>query len=170
MKTLHLLRHAKSSWKDTGLDDHERPLSKRGRRAAEALRADMRRAAIAPDIVLCSTALRARQTLDLVAPALKPPKVVLDRAIYDAGPARLLKYLAQLPEGADCALLIGHNPALHSLALTIADAASTARLPPADGKFPTGALASFRFSGPWRALAPHSAVLTAYVVPGEDGQ
>ena len=75
MKTLHLLRHAKSSWKDPGLDDHDRPLSRRGRETARGIAAYLRRAKIAPDLVICSTAVRARQTLDPIAKAIKPPKV-----------------------------------------------------------------------------------------------
>src|ERR1700716_4011728 len=67
MKSLHLLRHAKSSWKDPGLNDHDRPLSKRGRQTAKMMAAYLRRAKIAPDLVICSTAMRARQTLDPIA-------------------------------------------------------------------------------------------------------
>jgi phosphohistidine phosphatase len=83
MKTLHLLRHAKSSWKDRGLDDRDRPLSKRCRETARAIAAYLRRAKIAPDLVICSTAVRARQTLDPIAKAIKPPKVILEREIYE---------------------------------------------------------------------------------------
>ena len=79
MKSLHLLRHAKSSWKDPGRNDHDRPLSKRGRQTAKMMAAYLRRAKIAPDLVICSTAMRARQTLDPIAKAKKPPKVVLER-------------------------------------------------------------------------------------------
>jgi phosphohistidine phosphatase len=66
MKTLHLLRHAKSSWKDPALDDHERPLSKRGRETAKMIGAYLRREKIRPDMVVCSTAVRTRQTLALI--------------------------------------------------------------------------------------------------------
>ena len=67
MKSLHLLRHAKSSWKDPGLNDHDRPLSKRGRQTAKMMAAYLRRAKIAPDLEICSTAMRAQQTLDPIA-------------------------------------------------------------------------------------------------------
>ena len=86
MKSLHLLRHAKSSWKDPGLNDHDRPLSKRGRQTAKMMAAYLRRAKIAPDLVICSTAMRARQTLDPIARAKKPPKVVIEREIYGGWP------------------------------------------------------------------------------------
>jgi phosphohistidine phosphatase len=93
MKTLHLLRHAKSSWKDPGLDDHDRPLSKRGRETAGAIAAYLRRAKIAPDLVICSTAVRARQTLDPIAKAIKPPKVILERELYEVAQGKIWKRL-----------------------------------------------------------------------------
>src|SRR6266446_4550680 len=130
MKTLHLLRHAKSSWKDPGLDDHDRPLSKRGRETARAIAAYLRRAKIAPDLVICSTAVRARQTLDSIAKAIKPPKVVLEKRIYEVAREKIWKHLWRLPKSADCVLLIGHNPGLHDLALALADADSGELVPP----------------------------------------
>src|SRR6266851_1046131 len=165
MKTLHLLRHAKSSWKHADIDDHERPLSKRGRQTAKTIAAYLRRAKIAPKLVICSTAVRARQTLDPIAKAIKPPKVILEREIYEVAHEKIWKHLWKLPESADCVLLIGHNPGLHDLALALADADSAKLVPPRGGKFPTGAMASFRFDGAWKAVQPHSAVLFSYTTP-----
>jgi phosphohistidine phosphatase len=165
MKTLHLLRHAKSSWKDPGLDDHDRPLSKRGRETARGLAAYLRRARVAPDLVICSTAVRARQTLDPIAKAIKPPKVVLEKGLYEATQERIWKHLRGLPKSADCVLLIAHNPGLHDLALSLAGADSSELVPPRGGKFPTGAIASFRFDGAWKALQPQSAMLFSYMTP-----
>jgi phosphohistidine phosphatase len=165
MKTLHLLRHAKSSWKDPGLDDHDRPLSKRGRETARGMAAYLRRAKVAPDLVICSTAVRARQTLDPIAKAIKPPKVVLEKGIYEVAQEKIWKHLWRLPKSADCVLLIGHNPGLHDLALSLADADSRELVPPRGGKFPTGAMASFRFDGAWKKLQPHSAMLFSYTTP-----
>ena len=165
MKTLHLLRHAKSSWKHADIDDHERPLSKRGRQTAKTIAAYLRRAKIAPKLVICSTAVRARQTLDPIAKATKPPKVILEREIYEVAHEKIWKHLWKLPESADCVLLIGHNPGLHDLALALADADSAKLVPPRGGKFPTGAMASFRFDGAWKAVQPHSAVLFSYTTP-----
>jgi phosphohistidine phosphatase len=167
MKTLHFLRHAKSSWKDPGLDDHERPLAKGGRESAKTIAAYLRRAKIAPDLVICSTAVRARQTLDPIAKAIKPPKVVLEKGIYEAAQRKLWKYLRNLPERAECVLLIGHNPGLHDFALALADAASRKRLPPPGGKFPTGAMATFCFDGTWNELRPGSAAAAAFTTPKE---
>ena len=84
MKTLHLLRHAKSSWKDEALDDHERPLSKRGRETAKALGRYLRREKIKPDLVVCSTAVRATETLAPIRKKTKLRKVVLEGWIHEA--------------------------------------------------------------------------------------
>jgi phosphohistidine phosphatase len=165
MKTLHLLRHAKSSWKDSDLDDHERPLSKRGRQTAKTIAAYFRRAKIAPDLVICSTAVRARQTLDPIAKAIRPPKVVFEREIYEVAQQKIWKSLWSLPRSAECVLLIGHNPGLHDLALDLADPGSAKLMPPRGGKFPTGAMASFRFDGAWKTMQPHGAVLLSFTRP-----
>ncbi len=117
--------------------------------------------------VVCSSAARARQTLDLVSPAIKPSKIILDRNVYEAGPRKLMKYLCQLPEIAETVFLIGHNPALHEFALSLADSTSAKRLPPVEGKFPTAALATFEFDGQWSGLAPHRARVTSFVIPAE---
>jgi phosphohistidine phosphatase len=167
MKTLHLLRHAKSSWKQVELDDHERPLSERGRAAARAMAKHMRRADIAPDIVLCSTAVRAKETLDPVAKKLKPKKVLFERGIYEVSGRQLWKYVKALPERADTVLMIGHNPGLHTFALALADIDSVERLPPSGGKFPTGALVTFSFDGRWKDLRPRTARVVSFVQPRE---
>src|SRR5687768_4960118 len=70
MKHLYLLRHAKSSWKQRGLPDHDRPLAGRGRHAATAIADHMRDQGIEPELVLCSTARRARETLERIEPVL----------------------------------------------------------------------------------------------------
>ena len=106
MKTLYLLRHAKSSWKDPGLADLDRPLNKRGRETAKTMAAYLRRAKITPDVVLCSTAVRAKQTLEPIAKAIKPPRVVFESRIYGVAQPELLKYLRGLPETVECALMI----------------------------------------------------------------
>ena len=167
MKSIHLLRHAKSSWKEPELDDHDRPLSKRGRRAATALSDYLQRSPLAPDIVICSSAVRARQTLDIIGTAIQPPKVVMGRAIYEASPRKLLTLLRQLPESAEGVLLIGHNPALHELAVTLADVKSAGKLPSLSEKFATAALASFRFDGSWAAMQAHQAAVISYLAPAD---
>jgi phosphohistidine phosphatase len=164
VKTLHLLRHAKSSRKQPELADQDRPLSKRGRRAADAMARRFAELGTL-DLVLCSTALRTRQTLKRVSAGLKPEKIVLEPAIYSGGSRQLMTLLAQLPESAGAVLLIGHNPALHQLALALATARSARRLPSRDEKFPTAAHATFEFKGKWRDLQAGKAAVVAYVSP-----
>ena len=167
MHALHLLRHAKSSWADEKLDDHDRPLSKRGRRDAEAMARHLAGRGGTPDLALSSTAARAHATLAPLLERLKPKRVLLDRDLYLAPGRALLEYLRNTNEGVGSALLVGHNPGLHELALLLADPDSPVELPPLSGKFPTGALASFRFATTWSRLKPRTARLIAYVTPRE---
>lgn len=116
MKTLFLLRHAKSSWRDTTLPDFERPLNKRGKQAAPLIGKFMRREQLRPQLVLCSPAKRARQTVLLVmqAAAFKAD-LRFDERIYAATLPRLLIVLSQIDERADAALVVGHNPGMEEL-------------------------------------------------------
>jgi phosphohistidine phosphatase len=112
MKFLYLLRHAKSSWKDPGLNDHNRPLNWRGRHAARIMATYLRRSEIRPDLVICSTATRAKQTLDPIVKAINPPKVILERKIFGGTQKELWEQLWDIHKSAKSVLLIGHNPAL----------------------------------------------------------
>src|SRR5215469_4971262 len=115
MHQLHLLRHAKSSWDDDA-DDHARPLNKRGRAAARLVGESLPKAIGALDLVLCSSALRARETAELVlAGFAKPPPVLYEDELYLAGPERLLGRLREVDEAIESVMLIGHNPGLHEL-------------------------------------------------------
>lgn len=167
MHTLHLLRHAKSSWADDKLDDHDRPLSKRGRRDAETMARHLAETGRKPDLVLCSTAARARETLAPLLERLKPRRILLDRDLYLAPGSALLEHVHDTGDEVGTALLIGHNPGLHELALLLADPGSPVELPSLSGKFPTGALATFRFAPSWHRLKPRGATLIAYVTPRE---
>jgi phosphohistidine phosphatase len=163
MKFLYLLRHAKSSWKDPDLIDHDRPLNKRGRHAAKIISAYLRRSEIAPDLVICSAATRAKQTLDPIVKAINPPKVIFERKIYGGTQQELWEQLWHIPKGTKSVLLIGHNPALQNLALELAQTGKP--LPFTGGKFPTGAMASFRFRGAWKTLEPHGAEQISFITP-----
>lgn len=116
MKTLFLLRHAKSSWKDTSLPDFERPLNKRGRQAAPLVGKFMRKQKMRPDLILCSPAERARQTIALVGDAATfKAELRYDERIYEAHVARLLSVVSQIDEDAGKVLIVGHNPGLEEL-------------------------------------------------------
>jgi phosphohistidine phosphatase len=165
MRTLHLLRHAKSSWDDVSLDDHDRPLSKRGRRSAEAVAEHFRKEPVAIEWVLGSTALRVRETVEPLLAVLKPSRILFDRKLYLARSATLLDQLRRVDDGIAAVLLVGHNPGLHELALALAEARSLDALPPITGKFPTGALASFEIAASWRRVVPGGAKLLSYRSP-----
>jgi phosphohistidine phosphatase len=164
MRRAFLLRHAKSSWKESGLADHDRPLAPRGWKATKPLREHLRREAVAPAVVLCSSARRARETLEGIAPALaKDVPVRIERELYTASAQRLLERLRALDDELDSVLVIGHNPALEQLALTLSGGGE-----PLDAlrrKYPTGALATLEFAGSWSELASGSAELTDFVTP-----
>jgi phosphohistidine phosphatase len=165
VKRLFLLRHAKSSWDDPGLDDRDRPLAPRGRRASELIAGHLRREGIAPSLVLCSSARRTRQTLERVIPALDASDVSIEDGLYGASSGGLLERLREVPEDLESVMLVGHQPAIQELALDLAgDGAELARV---RAKFPTAALATLLFAGEWSELAPGSAELVAYVKPKE---
>jgi phosphohistidine phosphatase len=159
-RRLLLLRHAKSSWDDPSLADHDRPLAPRGRKAAKRIGAHLRREQIPVVLVLCSSARRARETLDLVAP---PGEIQFERELYGATAAELVERLRRVRDDVDAVMLIGHEPAMSDLAIWLSGPDSEL----ADRKFPTGALATFAFTGPWGALGTERAELDAFVTPRE---
>ncbi|MGO4123679.1 histidine phosphatase family protein [Inquilinus sp. YAF38] len=142
MKTLILLRHAKSDWADPALADHDRPLAERGRDAAPKMGAWLKTHGPKPDLVLCSTATRARQTLALALEALgAAPETRFDRGLYLAGGAGVLARLRQAPDEAATVLLVGHNPDLEQLARRLATTGDKAALARLAEKYPTAGLA-----------------------------
>jgi phosphohistidine phosphatase len=165
MKFLYLFRHGKSSWGDPRLDDHERPLAPRGRRAAKLIAEYLAREDVAPPLVLCSSALRARETLDRISPAFgKDVSFRIEPGLYGADQERLLRRLRRVPERIGSVMLIGHNPALQLLALALAAEEKDRRR--LEGKFPTAALATLGIpSASWRQLAPGDAELLSLVIP-----
>jgi phosphohistidine phosphatase len=116
MKTLLLLRHAKSTWKDSGVRDFDRPLNQRGLKAAPTIGRLIRKRKLQPDLVLSSPAERARQTTQLVleAAGLKT-ELRYDERIYEASAARLFEIVSQIEDEANMAMLVGHNPGLEEL-------------------------------------------------------
>ena len=116
MKTLLVLRHAKSSWDDAALDDHERPLNKRGRRDAPRMGELVREHGLIPDVVISSDAVRARLTAEAVVEAARyAGEILLDRRLYLAGPADILSLLRTVGEKAETVMIVGHNPGLEEL-------------------------------------------------------
>lgn len=169
MRTLHLLRHAKSSWDDLGLRDHDRPLSERGERSAAAIGAYLRQIALAPDLVLCSTARRAVDTLKAIRGALPAgTRVEISRGLYEVDSAALLSRIRRIAPGVGVVLVVGHNPGMEDLAAGLSgpDSESGPRKALAR-KFPTGALASLEIEDEWDALDWDRGRLVRFVTPKE---
>ena len=168
-KQLVLLRHAKSSWDDPFIDDFDRPLAKRGRKAAKRVAARFQRRRIRPDLVLCSPAVRARETLDLVAGALGArAQVAYDKALYLAEPDDLLARIRAADDAAACVMLVGHNPGMHELALSLLRSGARKDRTRMTEKFPTAAVARFKVPvAHWAELEPGGASLLDFVRPGD---
>lgn len=163
MHHLHLLRHAKSSWEE-GMEDSRRPLSKRGRQAAQLIGETLPKAIGAVDLVLCSPAARTRETAELaLAGYASAPHVIFDDGLYLATAEQLLDRLRRLDEDCQAAMVIGHNPGLHELAATLAAPGSKGAVAITDGKFPTGVRVSFAIEGSWAALNDGRHKVTDYV-------
>jgi len=163
---LYLLRHAKSSWDDPHLADHDRPLAPRGERAVGAMRKHLAALADGPDLVLCSSARRTKMTLAGVAAAL-PAGVDtrIEDQLYAASAIQLLARLHDVPDDVGAVMVIGHNPGLEELADLLVGSGDDAAREALAAKFPTGALATLGVTGPWAGLAPATARLEAFVVP-----
>jgi phosphohistidine phosphatase len=162
MHTLYLLRHAKSSWDEPGLRDRERPLAPRGRRDAKRIAKHLVEHGVEPELVLCSDAKRTRETLELLRRALESATVEIEDGLYGASADELLGRIRLVPDSVASVLLIGHNPGIQDLALTIGSGGK--ELERLEAKFPTAALATFSLQE-WSRLSRASAVLEAFVVP-----
>ena len=150
MKTLLVLRHAKSSWDDGTLGDHERPLNERGQRDAPQMGKVIREYRLVPDVLLSSDALRARQTAEAVAKAAHyEGEILLDSRLYGASPAEIIRVLRTVDvTNAATALIVGHNPGLEEL---------VARLTRERQDLPTAALAQIVLPvNQWRDLTVSS--------------
>lgn len=155
MRQLLLLRHAKSSWDDPALSDHSRPLNRRGRLAAQAMRRVMQGLGLAPQLILVSTSRRTLQTMQELEPWTTVPVLTPQDGLYLADCSTILAAIKAIPPETHSVLVIGHNPGLHELAFRLAGSPDTAtdnadarRI--ADG-FPSGALAEFALPGDWAA-------------------
>ncbi|HZD26735.1 MAG TPA: histidine phosphatase family protein [Alphaproteobacteria bacterium] len=167
MKTLILLRHAKSSRDDPRLADAERPLAPRGRKAVPKVGRALGEGPGRPDLVLCSAARRAVETWEGLAPQLGaevPAKLL--KSLYMASPSRLLATVRRAPDAVDRLLLVGHNPGLEELALRLAGSGERAALERMAVKFPTGAFAELRFAAArWADIGPGGGELRRFVRP-----
>ncbi|WP_031523949.1 SixA phosphatase family protein [Streptomyces sp. NRRL F-5123] len=166
-RTLVLLRHAKADWPN--VPDHERPLAERGRLDAPAAGRRLADDGITPDLVLCSTAARTRETWKLAAHEMPHrPRTAYEERLYEASLGDLLALLNETPDDIGSLLVVAHNPGMHTLteALTgSADSAALARVKQAG--FPTAAFAVLTFTGRWKDVEHGVARLAAFWAPHE---
>lgn len=162
-----MIRHAKSSWNDPSLADHDRPLSKRGHNALTALRDHIEGLELSADLVMCSSSRRTRETLEGIRPALaRKARVESDSTLYGADVEMLVAKLRGLDDQITTVFLIGHNPGLSDLVELLADPTTAAA---AIDSFPTAAVAVLSVAGPWSGLRPSCAALESFWTPRQRG-
>jgi phosphohistidine phosphatase len=166
MKTLTLLRHAKSGWDDTVQRDFDRPLNPKGRRAAQTVGRHLRGERFGFDHVIASPALRVQQTLDEVETGYgRTLAPAWDRRIYLASAATLLELIRELPD-VPSAMLVGHNPGLEDLVLLLVPDAGAGLRDAVEEKYPTASVAELTFAvDRWADVAEGGATLARFVRP-----
>lgn len=167
MKTIILLRHAKSAWDDPDLPDHDRPLSERGREDAATLGRIWQGRQVSPELVVTSSARRTQQTLELVQNRLDAqPPVTVERELYLCGRRAWLERLRRLPAEVETVLVVGHNPDLHDLALYLVGSGDKDLRKSLARKFPTCASVTLRVeTEDWRTIDHGVAQLVAFDTP-----
>lgn len=169
---LIVLRHAKSAWPD-GVPDLERPLAERGRRDAPRMGAWLRQAGVQPGLVICSPALRTRQTWELVSQPLGgAPIVAIEPRLYGAEVEELLEVLREVPEEVGTVLLVAHFPGVQGLTLELVGRARHGQGHRHDvervrEKFPTAGAAVLTLPSGWASLRRGTGTLTDFAVPRE---
>lgn len=162
MRSLLLMRHAKSSWKQDGLTDFDRPLNDRGRRDAPVMAQRLAEFNLQPDLLICSTAVRAQETADLVIKSLSfTGPIRREERLYLAHPRTIISVVSQLETDVSRILLIAHNPGLEEL---------TSALSGAPRHMPTAAIAFFELPiDDWDELPKLArAPLTDFWTPKDD--
>ncbi|MCP5083415.1 MAG: histidine phosphatase family protein [Alphaproteobacteria bacterium] len=170
MKTLLFLRHAKSSWSSPGVDDHDRPLSGRGRRAAEAMGRYIERSGLMPDLILCSTAKRATETFERASAGWSsPPPTRTEGALYNfSSGAGYLDLISGTDETVQSLMLIGHNPTTEILVSELMGEADREAAEKLARKYPTAALAVLHFeTNSWREIDKGTGKLISFTLPRE---
>ncbi|MDG9703602.1 histidine phosphatase family protein [Streptomyces sp. DH37] len=161
-----ILRHAKADWPD-GVADHDRPLAERGRRDAPVAGRWLAASGITPDLTLCSTAARTRETWKLVVHELpQRPRTVYEERLYEASPGELIAVVNEVPDDVGDLMLVGHNPGMHALADILAgEAEEEARTRLGHTGFPTSAMAVISFAGSWKSVEHGVGRLEAHWAP-----
>lgn len=169
MTILTVLRHAKSSWDETGIDDFDRPLTDRGRKAARRVGHELKHRKIRFDQVIASPAVRVRETLKEFASGYgKDLEMRFDERIYAASVETLLNLVRAIPEGAHAPLLVGHNPGLQELLVTLTRDDESGLRRRVSAKFPTAAVAVVTLPAPrWDEVSTDSGEIRELIIPRE---
>ena len=164
MKRLTLLRHAKSTWEDPVASDFDRPLNRRGRKAARRIGEEMRTLGLAFDAVIASPAVRVKETLAEVEQGYgRPLGAAFDDRLYLASPQTLRDIVQAADDAADSLLVVGHNPGIECLAIELGGGALQASIAV---KYPTGALAELVFeTARWRDVASGTGRIASFIRP-----
>jgi phosphohistidine phosphatase len=168
MSRLLLLRHAKSSWDDHHVADIGRPLAPRGHRAARLIAEAIEERGFRPNRILCSPALRTRETLAALIAHLGDTDIEIEitHALYEPHSGEYREVIAEHGDTAATLLVIGHNPAIQATAVLLADGKDPAIAAGIAAKFPTAALAVLDFREPdWASLRPRAGTLVAFLTP-----
>jgi phosphohistidine phosphatase len=169
MKRLTILRHAKSSWKDRELNDFDRPLNARGRKAARLVGQEMTKRGMHFDSVLASPAIRVRETIDgLTQGHQLPSPIRFEPRIYEARVSELMELIGTLPDEASSALLVCHNTSAERLVLKLAKDDEKRLRNRVEEKFPTAALAAIDLPiDSWSEVQPDSGALVELIYPAD---
>lgn len=168
MRTLTLYRHAKSTWEDLSLDDMDREINQRGEKAAKAMGAYMAEQNISPNIVLCSSAKRTRQTLELTQPFFATePTTLFEDKLYLAEPEDLMSEIEKTDNSHEHVMVLAHNPGLHILALSLTPKEDKNSRDLLKENFPTAAIAVFDFDdlNAWSDIQNQKSKLRLYMRP-----
>jgi len=169
MKRLTLMRHAKSSWDKPDVHDFDRTLNERGRKAAPLMGVYMKENRLIPDCILCSSAVRTRQTLELILPYFDgAAEVSFSDRLYLASPGEMLKQIKAVSDQYAHILIIAHNPGTHMLALNLIDPdhSNSAAIAILAENFPTAALAHFELEiTRWREANSGRGALKTFTTP-----
>lgn len=167
MKTLLLMRHAKSAGGDPGTADFDRPLKTRGREAANSVGAHLRATGCFPDAIISSPALRARQTAEAVAAAPENGAfIAFEKCLYEASVEAIIRVARSVEGDPHILMLVGHNPSIHMAALKFSENHAGALRAGLLGSYPTAALAGFAFGeARWRDISWTAGTPTSFVTP-----
>ena len=169
MTMLTILRHAKSSWDDAALDDFDRPLNERGRKAARRMGQELQQRGVRFDRVIASPALRVRETLDGLSDGYGEGfEVTFDPQIYGASVRSILRLIRNIPANVQAPLLVGHNPVLQQLVLELTQDDAEGLRARVARKLPTAAVAMIELLVVrWDEVAPHSGRIRELIFPRE---